>query len=87
MTTTDHNHRPRGQKGAGMTEEESSWQTEDEQPEVEGHREAAAPERVTLRSEDAQEQEEPEVGGHAIFTGPEKALGPEKAKGPERISY
>jgi hypothetical protein len=64
-------HRPRGQKGAGMTDE-NSWETEDEQPEVEGHRQAAAPESVRDWSEDTQERAESEVEGH-VFQSPEKA--------------
>jgi hypothetical protein len=84
MTPTDHDHRPPGQKGAGMTNEQSR-KMDDEQPEVEGHKQAARTEFVAARggSEDTQEQEEPDVEGHLLAFGPERSLGPEKATGPE----
>jgi hypothetical protein len=67
-----------------MTDEQSPRETEDEQPEVEGHKAGApAPERVAARDE----QEESEVEGHHWAFGPEKAMGPEKAKGPERAAF
>jgi hypothetical protein len=58
-----------------MTDEQSPRETEDEQPEVEGHKQPPAPEFARARGE----QEEPEVEGHFARTGPEKAAGPERA--------
>jgi hypothetical protein len=80
-TGDDHHrphHRPPGQKGAGMTDEQPR-ETEDGQPEVEGHKQAASSEHLQFRSAEGQAQEEPEVEGHRLAFGPEKAAGPEKA--------
>jgi hypothetical protein len=64
-----------------MTDEQSPRETEDEPPEVEGHKGSApAPERVVARDE----QEESETEGHMLHFGPGMAAGPEKAKGPEK---
>jgi hypothetical protein len=63
-----------------MTDEQSPRETEDEQPEVEGHKQATAPEFARARGE----QEEPDVEGHFYRAGPERALGSQKTKGPEK---
>jgi hypothetical protein len=59
--------------------DENRRETEDEQPEVEGHKQARAPESVRDWSEDTHERAEPEVEGHVARCGPAKAAGPEKA--------
>jgi hypothetical protein len=61
-----------------MTDEQSR-ETEDEQPEVEGHRVPFGAESVRYRSQDPQDQEGPETEGHLMAFGPEKAKGPQKA--------
>jgi hypothetical protein len=65
-----------------MTDEQSPRETEDEQPEVEGHKQPPPPAFARARGE----QEEPETEGHMLQFGPGMAAGPEKAKGPEKAS-